>query len=115
PAGTVPTVPTGFSVEMVASGLKTPRVVRVAPNGDLFVAESEANLVRAIRLTPGTSRPAATEIFVGNLHQPYGIAFYPSGSNPEWVYIANSDGLIRVPYKSGDLKASAPAEPIVER
>src|SRR5947208_681368 len=51
PAGARPSVPAGFTVEMIASGLKSPRVVRVAPNGDLFVADSEANTVRTYRLT----------------------------------------------------------------
>ena len=43
PEGAKPQVPPGFSVEMVASGLDTPRVIRMAPNGDLFVAEKETN------------------------------------------------------------------------
>src|SRR5690349_6713574 len=46
PSGAKPIVPAGFTVEMIASGLKNPRVVRVAPNGDLFVSESKSNMVR---------------------------------------------------------------------
>jgi len=107
PSGAKPLVPAGFSVEMIASGVKNPRVVRVAPNGDLFVADSKSNTVRTYRLTAGNAKPIASEVFTSDLHQPYGIAFYPPGDNPEWVYIANSDSLVRVPYKNGDLKASA--------
>ena len=115
PAGGKPSVPAGFTVEMIASGLKNPRVVRVAPNGDLFVADSKANTVRTYRLTADNARLAASEVFTSDLHQPYGIAFYPLGANPEWVYIANSDSLVRVPYRNGDLKAGAKPQRIVER
>ena len=116
PAGARPQVPAGFSAEMVASGLNGPRVIRVAPNGDLFVAESHSNTVRVLRLTPGATKPSVNEVFASTgLYQPYGIAFYPPGPNPQWVYIANSDGLVRVPYKNGDLRASARPAKIVER
>lgn len=114
PSGAMPRVPAGFTVEMVASGLKNPRVVRVAPNGDLFVADMKANAVRAYRLASGTNRVVATDTFADGLTEPYGIAFYPRGANPQWVYIANSDGLVRVPYASGDLKARAKPQRIVE-
>jgi glucose/arabinose dehydrogenase len=116
PAGAKPQVPAGFSAEMIASGLKSPRVIRVAPNGDLFVAESKANAVRVIRMAPGSAKPSVNQVFASaGLIQPYGIAFYPPGPQPRWVYIANSDGLVRVPYKNGDLKASARPQRIVER
>jgi glucose/arabinose dehydrogenase len=114
--GAKPEVPAGFAAEMIASGLTGPRVIRVAPNGDLFIAESKANRVRVLRMGPGGVKPTQNQIFLGEgLYQPYGIAFYPPGSDPQWVYIANSDGLVRVPYKSGDLRASAKPERIVER
>jgi glucose/arabinose dehydrogenase len=113
PGGAKPIVPAGFSVEMIASGLKSPRVVRVAPNGDLFVADSKTNIVRTFRLTQGGARPATSEVFAADLREPYGIAFYPPGPNPQWVYIANSDGLVRFPYKTGDLKATAKPQQIV--
>src|SRR3954453_21626788 len=43
PQGAKPRVPQGFTVEMVASGITSPRAMRIAPNGDLFVADSKAN------------------------------------------------------------------------
>jgi glucose/arabinose dehydrogenase len=114
PAGAKPTVPSGFAVEMVASGLKGPRVVRIAPNGDIFIAESKANTVRVVRIAAGSAALSKNEVFLSGLSQPYGIAFYPLGANPQWVYIANSDSLVRVPYANGDLKARAKPERIVE-
>jgi glucose/arabinose dehydrogenase len=100
---------------MVASGLASPRVVRVAPNGDLFVAEKETNTVRVLRVPAGSAKPTRNSVFASGLYQPYGIAFYPLGPDPKWVYVANSDGVVRFPYKNGDLTATARPRKIVER
>jgi glucose/arabinose dehydrogenase len=115
PAGAKPQVPAGFSVNMVMSGLAGPRVIRVAPNGDLFVADSASNTVRVLRVPAGSAKPARSEVFATELYQPFGIAFYPPGPNPEWVYIANSDSVVRYPYKNGDLTATGKPEKSVER
>jgi glucose/arabinose dehydrogenase len=106
-------LPDGFTAEVVATGLKTPRVVRTAPNGDLFVAETGANQIRVFRLASGKPESAGGSVFVSGLNQPYGLAFYPSGANPQWLYIGNTDALVRVPYKNGDLKAGAAPETLV--
>jgi glucose/arabinose dehydrogenase len=115
PAGAKPRVPAGFSVDMVTSGLANPRVIRVAPNGDLFVADSGSNTVRVLRVPAGSAKPTKDEVFASGLYQPFGIAFYPLGPNPEWVYIANSDSVVRYPYKSGNLTATGKPEKIIER
>ena len=114
PADAKPKVPEGFSIEMIASGLKGPRVIRVAPNGDVFVADSKANRVLVYRMADGSAKPEKEGVFAEGLHQPYGIAFYPPGPNPEWVYVANSNSIVRFAYKSGALKASGKAETLVE-
>jgi glucose/arabinose dehydrogenase len=110
-----PVAPEGFAVDLVASGLAGPSVIRVAPNGDLFVADSEANTIRVYRVASGSARPVKSEVYASGLNKPFGIAFYPLGPNPEWVYVANTDGVVRFPYKNGDLKASGKAEEIVEK
>jgi glucose/arabinose dehydrogenase len=115
PQGAKPKVPEGFSVEMVASGLEQPRVVRVAPNGDLFVADSKANAIRVFRLKVGSAEPEEDSVFADGLNKPYGIAFYPPGDSPEWVYVANTDSVVRFPYEAGDLKATGKPETIVDK
>ena len=115
PAGVMPHVPPGFSVEMVASGIASPRAIRLAPNGDLFVADSASNTVRVLRVPAGSALPTQNEVFASGLYQPFGIAFYPLGPNPEWIYIANSDGIVRFPYRNGDVTASGKPEQIVGR
>ena len=56
--------------------------------------------------------PAQGEIFADGLQRPYGIAFYPSGQDPRFVYVATPDSVVRFPYRSGEMKASGPAEKI---
>ena len=108
PAGAEPKVPDGFKVEKVASGIANPRAIRFAPDGDLFVANSEPGEVLVLHFEKGKTEPVQT-VFASGLNQPYGIAFYPA-TNPEWVYVAESDGLRRFAYKAGDVKASGAPE-----
>ncbi len=61
-------LPPGFSAEMIASGIANPRVVRVAPNGDLFVADSKANQIRVYRLEDGNPKPTSEAIFATGLY-----------------------------------------------
>ena len=113
PPGAKPRVPAGFLVEMVASGYAGPRAIRVAPNGDLFVADSASNSIHVLRVPSGTASPIKSEVFASGLTQPFGIAFYPLGPNPERVYVANSDGVVRFPYKNDDVVATAQPEQVV--
>jgi glucose/arabinose dehydrogenase len=83
PANAAPLLPEGFSATRLVSGLRSPRVVRVAPNGDLFVADSRANRVRVYRLE-GDGTMKEKGVFTQGLRQPYGIAFHPL-DKPEWV------------------------------
>jgi glucose/arabinose dehydrogenase len=105
----IPKAPAGFTVDLFATGLNMPRVVRVAPNGDIFVAESGAGRVRVFR--PGEAAAGSTqgEVFADGLQRPYGIAFYPSGAEPRFVYVATPDSIVRFPYRSGEMKASGSA------
>ncbi|CAN7741317.1 PQQ-dependent sugar dehydrogenase [Mesorhizobium caraganae] len=113
PEGANPVVLPGFTAELIASGIANPRVVRVAPNGDLFVANSNYDEIRVYRLGKGSAKPVQKAIFASNLSRPYGIAFYPPGDKPQWVYVANTDSVVRFAYRDGDLKASGEPETIV--
>jgi glucose/arabinose dehydrogenase len=113
PAAAVPKVPAGFRIELFANGLSGPRQMRVAPNGDIFVAETRAGKVRVLRAADGASRPSADETYATALNRPFGIAFFPNGNNPQWIYVANTDSIVRFPYRSGDLKTAARPETVV--
>ncbi len=112
PADAWPQAPAGFKVEQYTTGLNNPRLIRTAPNGDFFVAESDPGDIRVFRGISQEGHPEQTQVFVSGLNQPYGIAFYPPGPNPQWVYIGNTDAVVRFPYQNGDLKARGPAEHI---
>jgi glucose/arabinose dehydrogenase len=114
PEGVMPKAPAGFSVNLFAEGLDTPRVIRTAPNGDIFLAESGSGQIRIYRGMTADGKPAQTAVFATGLSKPYGIAFYPVGPNPQWIYIGNTDAVIRFPYRNGDLKARGPAEHIAD-
>src|SRR5207244_534246 len=104
-------VPPGFKIDLYADGFRDPRFLLAAPNGDIFVVESRANQIRVLRDTKKSGRPDTNEIFAEHgLNRPFGIAFYPPGDEPQFLYIANTDGVIRFPYRNGDLKARGPAE-----
>jgi glucose/arabinose dehydrogenase len=102
--GQLPKVPAGYKIELVAKGIDNPRAIRFAPNGDLFVANSADGQVLVYRFDGDKPTPVKQSTYVDKLNQPYGIAFYPA-DKPQWVYIAESDGLKRYPYKDGDLEA----------
>jgi len=113
PVSAIPQVPAGFKVELFADGLSGPRIMRVAPNGDVFVAETHADRIRVLRAPDGGSKPTVNEVYASGLNRPFGIAFFPSGDNPRWVYVANTDSVVRFPYRPGDLKASGKPEIVV--
>jgi glucose/arabinose dehydrogenase len=119
PAGAMPEAPAGFKVELYATDLKNPRLIRTAPNGDLFVVESEpdrsgdSGTVLVFRGVDGSGKPKQVSTFATGLKQPFGLAFYPLGPNPKWVYIGNTDSVVKFPYKNGDLKATGPSQVVV--
>ena len=114
PENVWPQAPKGFKVQLYATGLENPRIIRTAPNGDFFVAETEKNDILVFRGITPDGKPKLTSVFASGLSKPFGIAFYPQGPNPEWVYVGNTDSVVRFPYKNGDLKASGASEHLAD-
>jgi glucose/arabinose dehydrogenase len=115
PTNAILRVPPGFTVKLFAKGLNNPRLVRTAPNGDIFIAETGRNRIRVMRMADGANAPAENQIFAEGLRGPFGISFYPPGDKPEWIYVANNNSLVRFRYQSGDLKARGESEVIVPK
>jgi glucose/arabinose dehydrogenase len=113
PAGAMPQAPPGFHVGLFADQLSMPRVMRVAPNGDIFVVETRAGRVRVYRGMTADGKPNQTSVFATGFHEPYGMVFYPAGKNPQWLYVANTDSVVRYAYRSGDLKATGEPEAVI--
>src|SRR5690348_8547057 len=113
PADAWPQAPRGSKVELYAEGLDLPREIKTAPNGDMFVAENDKGEVLVFRGISLDGKPLQKSTFATGLNSNFGIAFYPLGANPQWVYVGNTDSVVRFPYKNGDLKATGPAQAVV--
>ena len=109
-----PQAPAGFKVELFAENLHNPRLLRTAPNGDVFVVESGPGDIKVFRGIDANGKPQQSEVFAKGFTQPFGLAFYPSGPNPEWIYVGNTDSVVRIPYRNGDLKARGPAQKLTD-
>jgi glucose/arabinose dehydrogenase len=114
PENAWPQAPAGFKVELFATGLDEPRKIITAPNGDIFLAESHKGDVKVFRGITAIGKPGQTETFVTGLDQPYGIAFYPPGPNPQYVYVGNTGAVLRFQYHNGDLQVSGKPEHIAD-
>jgi len=112
PDGVWPQALKGFKVGLYATGLDNPRLIRTAPNGDFFVAETEKGKIMIFRGITADGKPKTTSLFASGLNEPFGIAFYPPGPDPKWLYIGNTNEVVRFPYKNGDLTATGPAQHI---
>src|SRR5579883_1036017 len=112
PEDALPKAPPGFKVDLLATGLDNPRKIVTAPNGDLFLAEGGPGRILILRQEPD-GKVASTNVFAEHLRLPFGIAFYPPGNHPKFVYVANTDSVVRYPYTNGDLTASGPEETVV--
>ncbi len=133
PQNAWPTAPAGFKVTLYAGGdngrdefsnnkeiagpatvgtFREPRLIRTAPDGDLFVADSAAGTVFVLRGTGSDGRAKTVSRYATGLDHPFGIAFYPA-TNPQYVYIGDTTQVVRFPYHSGDLKAKTAPEVVV--
>ncbi|HWF00233.1 MAG TPA: PQQ-dependent sugar dehydrogenase [Caulobacteraceae bacterium] len=112
PVAAAPSTLPGFVVQPFAE-VKNARQIRIAPNGDIFVARSSSGAVEVLRAQDGASAPTQREVFAQGLRLPYGLAFWPPGPNPQWVYVGEVNRVVRFPYRNGDLKARGEPEVIV--
>ena len=135
PEGAWPIAPAGFKVQLYAGGdaatpmqrsenkkethpptsgtFVMPRIIRTAPNGDLFVADSQAGSILVLRGVTAAGKAATISAYANGLDHPFGIAFYPSGAHPQWIYVGNATTVVRFAYTPGDLKATGAPETIV--
>ncbi len=109
-----PSAPAGFTVQLYANGLNNPRLITTAPNGDFFLAESDAGDIKVFRGITADGKPQQTETFAKGFKQPYGIAFYPPGPDPQWIYIGGLASVDRIPYQNGDMKARGAQQHIAD-
>lgn len=109
PAGFLPTVPSGFHVNIFATNFKMPRWLAVAPNGDIFVADMGAGEIVILRDPQHTGGVQARETFANGLRRPFGIAFHD-----DYVYIGNMKELVRFKYDPKTSKRLGQAEHLMD-
>jgi glucose/arabinose dehydrogenase len=109
-----PVAPAGFKVELYTGGLDNPRTLRTAPNGDIFLVETDPGRIRVFRGLIAGGKPEQSAIFVSGLKHPYGLAFYPPGPDPQWLYVGSEAEVVRFAYHNGDLKVSGPPQHIAD-
>jgi glucose/arabinose dehydrogenase len=114
PDGVWPQTLPGFKVEQFATGLENPRLMRMAPNGDIFLAESTPGKVIVIRGIGADGKAGKMETFATDQAGVFGINFYPAGPNPQWVYVGNTASVVRFPYQVGDMKARGPGQKLTD-
>lgn len=114
PDGAMPAVPKGFKVGFFAEDSGKARLPLRAPNGDILLAETSKGQITILRSKNG-DKADSTSVFASGLSRPYGMAFWPSGANPKYLYVANVNSVVRIPYGVGDLKARGEPETIVEK
>ena len=135
PADAWPIAPPGFKVELYAGGdaatpmqraddirkiygpssgtFVMPRIIHTAPNGDLFVSDSQAGSIFVLRGVTAEGRAQTVSQFASGLDHPFGIAFYPAGPEPKWIYVGTATQIVRFTYKSGELKTENNAPEVV--
>ena len=94
PAGFLPTVPAGFKVNVYLGGIRRPRWLTVAPNGDIFLANTTGRgEIIILRSGKDTSVAPEREVFVDGMNRPFGIAFHG-----DYIYVGNMNELVRFKY-----------------
>lgn len=105
PGGAGLAVPPGFHATLFAEGLNHARWLAVAPNGDVFLAESMSGRITLLRDSKGTGQADFKSVFASGLDQPHGMAFHD-----DHLYVADVQGLWRLPYSPGQTRADGPLE-----
>jgi glucose/arabinose dehydrogenase len=109
PEGAELSMPAGFSVTEYALDLKKPRWMQLAPNGDVFVAESEAGQISILRDANHDGKVDERFVFATGLSRPFGMAFWK-----DYFYVGNTDAVVRFKYKAGQTKADGAPEKIAD-
>ena len=110
PEGAELTVPPGFQISVFAEGdFKQPRHMLLAPNGDVFVAESQGNRISVLRDKDGDGRVDERFVFAANLTRPFGLAFWR-----DYLYVGNNNNVVQFKYKTSQTQAKNDPEKIAD-
>jgi glucose/arabinose dehydrogenase len=109
PPGFQPLLPPGFKASVFATGFDQPRWLAVAPDGDVFVADSAAGKVLVLSGRERPGRAESHDVFADHLTLPFGIAFHD-----DYVYIADTNEVVRFRYDPKTSKRLSVAQHILD-
>jgi glucose/arabinose dehydrogenase len=109
PAGFLPKVPAGFQVRIYAKDFAQPRFMAVAPNGDIFVADTGGGKILALHDPEHGAGTPEKELFADKLKRPFGIAFHD-----DYVYVGNTNEVVRFKYDPKTSKRTGEMEHILD-
>jgi glucose/arabinose dehydrogenase len=108
PEGALLKVPDGFRAEVLAENLDRPRWMTIAPDGNLFVAESRANRITVFPAGNG-GKLGPPVAFTTQVNAPFGMAFHEG-----YLYVGNTDSIVRFQYKPGQTVSSGEPQKITD-
>lgn len=111
PDGHTLTVPAGFAVNVFADGLQMPRMMALAPNGDVFLSEPVRGqgAITILRDANHDGVAETRETFATGLNRPFGLAFHGDA-----LYVGNNDSVVKFGYRAGQTRATGPPGKIVD-
>ncbi len=115
PADASVKLPPGFTISVFATGTTGARKMLLAPNGDIFLSETNASKIVIMRPSADGTHADKIFTFAQGLVLPHGLAFYPNARHPQWLYVAETNRLVRYAYKVGDTQARGVPEIVVAK
>jgi len=115
PANADVKLPPGFSLTLFATDVPSARKMLLADNGDILISEPQNSKVAVLRPSADGTHVDTKDImtFAQGLNLPYGLAFYPNARNPQWLYVAETNRVVRYAYQTSDTRARAVPEVVV--
>ena len=113
PASAELALPPGFRIGLFAGDLLGPRRMVVSPNADIFVTETRGGRVSVLHPAADGGSATGADVFAEGLDRPFGIAFYPNTADPRWLYVAETNRVVRFAFRKGDVKARGAPEVVV--
>ncbi len=106
PEGFAPRGPPGTAVDVWADDVRGVRWMALAPDGAVFATDHRQGRVLVLRDADGDGRVETRAVFATGLSLPFGLAFHPDG----WLYVANTDAVVRFHYAPGQTRAEGAPE-----
>jgi glucose/arabinose dehydrogenase len=113
PANAKLSVPAGFHVAEYATQLMGPRKMVVETNGDVLVTEPSGSRISVLHPSADGTHAAKVEVYAQGLNRPFGLTLYPNAAHPQWLYVGETNRVIRYAFQTGDVKPRAALQVVV--